>query len=715
MSLTISPNLGNPIVNTELEFVDSSSEYKTQPNLLGTTTATPTLTVIQGNSNIWIFTAGSNSGGGGGGGGPSPAPGDDSYNELQQGYVNYDTTGSITITFNFPYYPTYQVDQGVTTQTDWQQRYENFVASDLVGKLVRFVDPNNFATVYIGGEFNTTFSKVIAADTSGMLATDSAIKITLDSSIFNQTFTNNNPGFGWGFSMGQLADAGVYLEVLSEIISIPTNIVDTTTIPTAQDIININGYSEYTNELTFVGNQIKMSKSLYASTTAEPESPTATVLTTISAVTSTTELATYGSTTDTNFWFNNVAPMYPISIDFYAMYFEHNIDFYGPGLDRVQFSNNSTDPAGLSFLQAIYDNNGGKIAIKHPGNVMDPEFTHPLVTYEVMTPVGSIQQYSGPFVLKLYGNLSSTTPTSNYNVATGWGGWGFASSFGGVQLEKTATLLTTPIDVSGVSLIEQSALTQTKVTTFYFGASNVAVPSNKLTGTATGIRMNAADFTTYFPSGISAGSQVKYYTKTTSIPSGSQITYKNKLEFPIKLYNRQNIMSSININDKYAKITVGDDDYITVKYDTLTHPEWFTNGKIIWNGSWGGYVLAPDFFSALENTQCIFDYADMYYESPSYTEFSSTRGATVGNNTSPYVWKGNQFYPSANWYWPMRGYITNGGQSSGPSQVYLTWSNSKLLIGSDQSGNHNHITTLGPMDQAIPRIIITLRFRPIGE
>jgi hypothetical protein len=707
MSLIISPNLGNPIVNTELEFIDSSSEYKTQPNLLATTTATPTLTVTQGNANIWVYTAGSSQ---------NPIAGEDLGNDLNDGrflYSNNSDSTQIYLTIDFPYF------NGQTSQrTDWQQRYDNFVASDLVGKQIRLVNVGNFAQINFGTPFNTTFSKVIAVDTTGLYgmstyAYDRAIRLTLESPLFGAQFLANNQGYYFNRSMVEFAEAGVYLEILSEIITIPTNVIDTAGIPSVHDIISINGYSQYTSELKFVANQIKMPKSVYASTTTEPQLPNPTVLATISSVTPAVELITYGNTDSTSsaYWFNNTAPTNFLGNDYFALYFSHIYDFYEPGVDRIMIDNNTSTPIIIAFLQAIYDNSGGKIAIKHAGNIGDPEFTHPLLTYQVMSPITTIQPYSGSFEIKIFGNLSPRTLTSNQNLPGSWSGWGFGTFAGTVQLEKSAKLLNTSTDMTGLGSLEQSALTQTKVTTFYIGASNTEVPVSKLTGTLTGIQMTSADYETYFPLGIAAGSQVKYYPKTTSIPSGSLVTYKNKLNFPIKLFNRQNIMSGITMNDKYAKVTVGDDEYITVKYDTLTQPELFTDGKIVWDfNAQPVYKLDASFFSDLTQTPLIIDYAEMYYESPNYCEFASTQGVSM--NSSPYTWKG-----PIDWFWQLRGMITAGPQTGQASNLYIRWDGTRLTMGNSTSGLPTAITSqTTPSDESLtPRIIITLRFRPTGN
>jgi hypothetical protein len=694
----IDGGLQNPIQDTIVEFADSTAEFKTEPNVLATTVGTPTLDITQGNSNIWYA--------------PGPYVGADDYNELQQGEIIYNTFGTtITLTIDFPYYAGFETSTGVTTITNWQERYDDFIANASVGKLIRVVDPNNYGTGLNGAPFSQIFSEIIAVNTS---YTPRAVTLTLASPLFDLPFVIT----GFGSYMGDLASNGVYLELLSELITITTNISDGYNIPTLHDIISINNFSQFTDKLFFGPNTIKMTKSLYASTTVEPTAVSPTTLTTINSVTSTLDTPTYGSTTLTDYWFDGVAPQFPLDSNYYAVYFSHDVDYYGPGLDRIYFNNQGV-AAITALLQEILDNSGGRIAIMHPGNYfiqsgggggggggtpIDPA----LVTYEVM-PGSENALTFGMFELKLFGVM-------NPPGASGWSGWGFSSDYGVVKLEKAITMLNTSSSMTGIPSIYESALTQSPLVTLYFGATNIAVPISKITGTATGLKMSTGEYNTYFPSGISAGTAVKYYTKTTSIPSGSTVTYKNKLDFPIRLYSRQNLMSGISINDKYSKITVGDDDYITVKYDTMLQPELFTSGKIVWNPNFSAYQLSSDFFSDLDLTSCMFEYAEMYYNSPSYEEIATTRG-TMPNDV-PYTRTGDIMNPGSAWVWDMRAYRIRAA-SVGSSTLYFKWTGTALNIGNmgGSSSISNYLTSQATVaDEFItPRIIITIRFRPIGN
>jgi hypothetical protein len=451
-----------------------------------------------------------------------------------------------------------------------------------------------------------------------------------------------------------------------------------------------------------------MPRDLYVSSTIEPDSSTPTVLTTISSIGTSTLSETYGSTSNTDFWFDGVAPTFPIANEFYAVYVEFDPYYYGSGIGRMVFSNGGSSEV-VPMMQAIIDNTGGKIAIKTYVNFNS---TITLQTYEIEDYFGTPPDANNVVALKVFGFIDTTNQ--------GFNDWGFATSNGVLKLEKTATLLNTPINLSGFSSITNSVLAQTKPSTFFFGASNIAVPASVLNGTASGLVMSPENYSTYFPSGIATGSQIKYLTKTTSIPTSSQITYKEKLDSPIKLYSREGKISGLSINDKYGKITVGDNEFITVKYDTLLQPELIsqlpyseainTQAMFIKNSIGDFWTLNPKAFNHLfADTIALIEYAELYYESSQHTSIISTFGAS---GASPVTRKMSGSWGVLNmggWYWP-----TSAGDAF-INSAYFTWSNNSLSIGDDANGNHNAIFGVSNViGSEIPRITVTLRFRPLS-
>jgi hypothetical protein len=451
-----------------------------------------------------------------------------------------------------------------------------------------------------------------------------------------------------------------------------------------------------------------MPRDLYVSSTIEPDSSTPTVLTTISSIGTSTLSETYGSTTDTSFWFDGVAPTFPISNQFYAVYVEFDPNYYGSGTGRIIFSNGG-DSQVVAMMQAIIDNTGGKIALKTYVNfnsTITPQ------TYEVEDYFGTPPNVNGSVAVKVFGYMDTTNQ--------GFNDWGFATNNGVLKLEKTATLLNTPINLAGFSSITNSVLAQTKPSTFFFGASNIAVPAAVLKGTASGLVMTPENYSTYFPSGIATGSQIKYFTKTTSIPTSSQITYKEKLDSPIKLYSREGKISGLSINDKYGKITVGDNEFITVKYDTLLQPELIsqlpyseainTEAMFIKNSFGDFWRLNPKAFNHLfADTIALIEYAELYYESSQNSSIISIIGSSgispVTRKMSGTSWS----LTMGGWYWP------TSASGAFANSAYFTWSNNSLSIGDDFSGNHNAIFSISNViGSEIPRITVTLRFRPLS-
>jgi hypothetical protein len=317
--------LANPIINTEVEFIDSTSEYSTASNFLATTTATPTGQITQATANIWIST--------------------DDFGELNNGQAIYNPNmdGTSELQINFPG-PDIPVPQPYVT--NWQQRYESFKSS-FTGKKIRIVDPNNFFQFNYGPSVNTNFSTITSVALNN---SDYAVTLQISGSLLTGP---TNFFEVWG----QLRSQGVYFELYDESIIIPTTYSDTTTIANTYDIISINNFSQRTNKLNFVGNTIRMPRDLYISSTVELDSPTPTVLTTISSIGTSTLSETYGSTTNTSFWFDGVAPTFPASNDFYAVYVEFDPNYYGSGTGRMVFSNGGTSSI-VPMLQAIIDNSG---------------------------------------------------------------------------------------------------------------------------------------------------------------------------------------------------------------------------------------------------------------------------------------------------------------------------------------------------------------------
>jgi hypothetical protein len=667
--------LANPIINTEVEFIDSTSEYSTASNLLATTTGAPFGQTTQAAANFWIST--------------------DSVDEMQfgQALYNMNMDGTSILEINFPG-PSIPVPEPYVT--NWQQRYESFKSS-FTGKKIRIVDPTNYFIAYYGVSVATDFSAVtsVSFDDSGY-----TIALQISGELFVSPFMED---------FHALRQNGVYFELLDNSIIIPTDYSDTTTIPSTYDLISINNFAQFTNKLSFVGNTIRISRDLYTSSTVEPDSPTPTVLTTISSISTSTISETYGSTTNTNFWFDGVAPTFPISNQFYAVYVEFDPNYYGAGIGRIIFSNGG-DSQVVAMMQAIIDNTGGKIALKTYVNFNS---TITLQTYEVEDFFGMAPNVNGSVAVKVFGYMDTTNQ--------GFNDWGFATNNGVLKLEKTATLLNTPISMAGLSSITNSVLAQTKPSTFYFGTSNIAVPSTALTGIVSGLQISTDDYSTYFPSGIATGSEIKYFTKTTSIPTSSQITYKEKLDSPIKLYSREGKISGISINDKYGKITVGDNEFITVKYDTLLQPELIsqlpyseainTEAMFIKNSLGDMWIMNNKAFNHLfADTTALIEYAELYYESSQNTSIISTSGSQGGPPVTRKM-------VGSSWNWAMNGWqwaTSSSGTVFNYSGV-LVWNNNSLSIGDHPYGAHNVLLAISNVIVSeIPRITVTLRFRPLS-
>jgi hypothetical protein len=86
-----SGGLENPIINTTVEFIDSTSEYSTAQQLLATTTGEPTLVISQADPNLWLST--------------------DDGSELSSGMFDYTPGTTLILDFPGPGFP-----------TNWQER-----------------------------------------------------------------------------------------------------------------------------------------------------------------------------------------------------------------------------------------------------------------------------------------------------------------------------------------------------------------------------------------------------------------------------------------------------------------------------------------------------------------------------------------------------------------------------------------------------------------
>jgi hypothetical protein len=574
----------------------------------------------------------------------------------------------------------------------------------LLVKKIRILDPNFYFQGF-GFDVNPNFVEITGVNLfPGIYRVDLKLAGPL---------TTLGGGGNQQFDWNTLLQNGVYLEILSENVVVPTNYTDTTTIPSEYDLIYLNNFVQRTNKLEFSGNTIGIPKTVYASTTIEPDSPTATILTTVSSAGTTTTTETYGSTTNTDLWFDGVAPDYPISTNYFAVYVQYIPNWFGTGIGLMSFENQN-DPGVTAMLQAIVDNDGGKIAIKHYNNFSS---TITLQTYELDSSQYGPPNVNGTVALKIFGDID--------NSGQSFSDWGFASDNGVLKLEKTTTLIATPISMVGLSSIIASPLAQTAPTTFFFGVSNIAVPATVLTGTASGLVLSPDNFNLYFPSGITTGSEIKYFTKTTSIPTASQITYKETLEAPIKLYSRENKIASISVNDKYGKITIGDDDYITIKYDTLLQPELIStlpineakaaNAMFYKNNDY--WILNPDYLKPIFNdNSCIIDSAELYFER-NYIEIATTKGSSIG--VIPLTGPGT---PNT-WTWNMPSAIIKSSQEVQiqSATIYLRWATDDitqeqyLAIGSQSFGNNDNISSQPVFEGGtVPqRIILTLKFRQL--
>jgi len=642
--------LTNPIVDTALIFTDSSTEFNTSETLLATTVGNQTLDLSVIDPNTWWNI--------------------NDQSDLQNGSINYIQNPSIELTLVFP------------AGQPYDQRFVDFVNLAKVGNSIKFIDPNNYLINLFGFTFDSNFIEILSVESPVPFSPSNSIKLSLSGNLLTtaDTFSTN---------MYSFAQNGIQIQLQTKNVVITTNLANTSTIQNVSDIFLINGFGVPTNELSFSGSNISLPLGLYISNaTPEPDSPTATTLTTVTSVGTSTQTFTYGITQNPSFWFDGVAPQFSMGSGYFSFYFEHTPDYYGSGLDRLYFENQG-DSDTTAMLQKIVDNPSGQIAVNHPGNYQDGGAL--LRSYEILgTPsVGGIVS------LKLFGNMN-VSPSS-----TGYSNWGMALD-GVVKISTSATLIATSSNVSGASSIGISTFLPTTISTLYFGNAQIAVPITALTGGATGFVISPSDFSTYFPSGISAGSAVNYFLKNSSFPSGSEISYKDILENVINLYNRSNIGSGISINDQYGKITVGDDDYITIKYDTETQPELYTSGKIIWNPNLVGYVLSNDFFKEINDTPCIIEYVEMHYTSPSFSVFATTR------NQLAQVVTPTTLIP--NWTWPMAAVQING---STINSIEVRRDTTALKISSQGgSGSITELQTSGA-DVTLPRIIFTIRFRPL--
>jgi hypothetical protein len=662
--------LPNPIAATTLGFTDSVIDFSTSPNLITTTAADATLIVTQGiDTNLWQSS--------------------DSTFDLNAGTFNYNSfppANQWTLELNFPWFV------GDTQDAIWFPRYTSFISS-IVGKEIRLLDPNNFFLNNYGYAVSTNF--VTVTSYSVIDANDRRISLTLSGDLLqvpsNSSFNSSN--INWS----QVRSYGISIEVRDKIIEVLTNMPNTSSIGVDRDIIAIGDASFKTNTLTFSTNKIKMTQSLYAQKVTESNGSPVT-MTTVSSVAQTNQLTTYSGDSSI-YWWGGTAPTYTIPTNTYALYVEIIPDYYGVGRDRVYLEASDQNSVTMSMISAIIAgaSTGTLFGILTPENM---NYSPNLVTY-------IIAENPYPYTVV----LNTSTPTADPSQYRS--GWAYGQV--GIALQSSITSINTLTSITSILANSyESALKQTPISSLYFGSNTTPIPKSVFSSiTSTALKMSNSDYATYFPSGISNGSAIKYIPKLNGFPAASSVTYKNKLTNPIVLRSRENITNAISIDDTFGKITIGDDKTITKKYDTLEDPTLFSSGKIIWDSNSTRWKMSNDFFSELNSKTVLFLYADVYYKSPSWEAFSYTKDPSssvpIHDLTSPFNANG-----PTNWNWTMSNYLISGTDTGG-SQLSLRSVSGYMII---DLGYNGAGLTVGPTsgdNSIVPRIIITVKFRVLGE
>jgi hypothetical protein len=584
---------------------------------------------------------------------------------------------------------------------DFSNRYTNRINTlkTLVGSTARLVDSGNYFYNAVGGyTVSTSFATILSvSDYQYNNYYYTTVQIEFEGNLFNSGTASFDTSYQ---SYSTLRASGTQLQVQQKTVNLTSGLTTASSL-NAYDIVQLNNNGFKTALLSYSGNTISIPQLLYKSNAVEPNG-TITQITTVSSVTDVQVTDSWGNTTDPSMYYlgpSGSAPTYSLASGYYDMLSRYYPNYYGGGIGRFEIINNGNSATVTAFMNKL-------VSLLNVSNaftawsIWNP-WANDTKYFRTITEI--VQNNSTTLIFKLSADLNSSN--------TSWDTWGGSINITYATKSSNKSITCGTNMQTYLATTFASALKEEKISTLYFTTSNIAVPVSEFTISGTSLSLSPAKYTSYFPSGLAATNPIRYYPKTTAIPSGSTITTRPVLVDPIRLYNREAKYSSISLDDSTGKLILGDDPYITITLDTRKDSTLFERGVFKYNSSFQGFEMDPYALGIPGgNKIMLIDSWSVYYKSASVEcySYNDTNTQTsvyppVGiiQSSSGIMRYGIDLTNQSNMF-----FVMESTNASTPKYYFSRSSNSLGAINIDDPAGGTSVVK--------PTIVITIKYKLMG-